>query len=113
MNFDKLRLNKFKTYDGYNLPDNFHPPLEHQTDAEVLFAFCASFEDVARFANLARNRQTHKNNRLFFVYKKGNKDFHRDHIYAFCDAAPFLRRKAPILSSLSDAYSCFAFEIIV
>ena len=108
MDFSKLKLNQFQTYNGYHLPEGFNPPLTFHEQAEVWFLFCQSFEDVNRLANQVLNQALPKENRVFFVYRKGQKLFHRDHVYAVIERHPFFLKKAPILSSLSKEYSCFS-----
>ena len=111
MDFSKLKLDKFQTYNGFQLPESFHPPLTLDPKADVWFLFCHSFEDVNRLANQVINQPVPKENRVFFVYRKGRKEFHRDHIYAVIERHPFLMKKAPILSSLNHEYNCFATNI--
>ena len=112
MDFHKLKLEKFKTYNGFNLPNDFDPPLSLDENPEVYFLFCESFEDLNRYTNIVLNKQTHKENRIFYIYKKGQKQFHRDHIGMYFKKSPFLKMKAPILCSLSKTYSCFTCMIV-
>lgn len=106
MDLSKLKLEPFQTYGGFNLPRSFDITLSIDEHPQVYFAFCASFEELNRFTNQALNNQTHTNNRFFIVYKKGQKQFHRDHIMIYVKKSPFLVRKAPMLCSLNKDYSC-------
>lgn len=108
MDFSKLKLDKFQTYNGFYIPKDITIPLTIDEHPEVYFLFCERFEEVIRYTNIILNNQSHKENRIFYIYKKGNKTFHRDHINAFIEKAPYLKRKAPMLSSLSSEYSCVA-----
>ena len=112
MDFSKIKLDKFKTYNGINMPKEFHPPLQYAEHPDVYFVFCESFEQVNRFGNQVMNLTLPKENRVFFVYPKGNKDFHRDHVYAYLLNHPMYIRKAPLLSSLGDVYSCFSMMLV-
>ena len=113
MDFHKLKLSKFSTYNGFNLPEGFCPPLEKNTTPEVYFLFVSNIQDVMQGLNLVQNSQKHKENRLFFVFKKGNKGFGRDHIYHVVMKHKNLKRKAPMLASLDKTYSVFCFSIEV
>lgn len=113
MDFHKLKIDKFSTYNGFNLPEEFNPPLQKKDNPEVYFMFVTSIEDVMRTLNIAQNKQTHKENRLFFVFKKGNKGFGRDHIYNVVIRHKHIKRKAPMLASLNKAYSVFCFMLEV
>lgn len=113
MDFHKLKLEKFNTYNGFNLPSDFNPPLEKNDSPEVYFLFVSSVEDVMRTINYVQNHQTHKENRLFYVFKKGNKRFGRDHIYTVIMKHRNIKRKAPMLASLSKEYSVFSFMLEV
>lgn len=111
MNFSKLKLEQFTTYNGFHMPESFNPPLIKDEKPEVYFLFVRSIKDVMDSINLAQNHQIHTNNRLFFVFQKGNKNFNRDHIYNIVMRHKNLKRKAPILSSLDEKHSVFAFMI--
>lgn len=111
MELQKLKLDKFTTYNGYNMPEDFHVPLTQSDNPQVFFVFLHSFEELNRYTNMIRNNQTHKDNRIFYIYRRGQKSFHRDHIAAFARRAPFLKRKAPMLCRLDDTYSCFTFMV--
>ncbi len=111
MDFHKLKLDKFSTYNGFYLPKNFEPPLTKSDTPEVYFLFVTSIEDVMHSLNLVQNNQSHKINRLFFVFKKGNKSFGRDHIYNVIMMNKQMKRKAPILASLDKEYSVFCFML--
>jgi hypothetical protein len=113
MDFSKLKLDQFTTYRGYNLPESFHVDLTEDDHPEVYFLFCTSFEELNRWINHVLNNQTHKNNRLYIVYKKGQKHFHRDHIMMYVKKSPLLERKAPMLCSLSKEYSCITTQVKV
>ena len=113
MDFHKLKLDKFRTYNGLNLPEGFNPPLELSDTPEVFFMFVSSIQDVMYAINKVQNKQKHKDNRIFFVFRKGNKGFGRDHIYNVVMKHPYIKRKAPILASLSKKYSVFCFLIEV
>lgn len=109
MDFYKLKLDKFSTYNGFNLPEDFLPPLEKNENPEVFFLFVSSINDVMQSLNMVQNNQIHKDNRLFFVFKKGNKNFGRDHVYNIVMKNRKIKRKAPMLASLSKSYSVFCF----
>lgn len=111
MDFHKLKLSKFTTYDGFNLPIGFNPPLTPSETPEVYFLFVESIQDVMQSLNMVQNKTLPKENRLFFVYKKGNKSFHRDHIYNVVMRHGNIVRKAPILASLDKTYSVFSFML--
>ena len=96
-----------------NLPKDFNPPLELSDTPQVYFMFVSSIQEVMQSINKIQNKQTHKDNRIFFVFKKGNKGFGRDHIYNVVMKHPYIKRKAPILASLSKIYSVFCFLIEV
>ena len=113
MDFHKLKLDKFRTYNGLNLPEDFNPPLELSDTPEVFFMFVSSIQDVMYAINKVQNKQEHKDNRIFFVFRKGNKGFGRDHIYNVVMKHPYIKRKAPILASLNKTYSVFCFLIEV
>ena len=93
MDLHKLKLEKFKTYNGFNMPEGFDPGLTLSDTPETYFLFLTTFEELNRYTNQVINNQNHKENRIFFIYKKGNKAFHRDHIGAFFRANPFLKMK--------------------
>lgn len=109
MNFEKLKLNKFQTYCLLNFDKPLDIPLKKSEQPEVIFAFCSSIRDVMNTINYVQNHQKNKKNRVFFVFKKGQKDFNRDHLYNVVIANPRFKRKAPILESLSKEYSVFSF----
>lgn len=113
MDFHKLKLDKFQTYNGFNVPDEFHPPLELNNQPETYFMFVSNIGDVMNAVNLVQNNQSHKENRVFFIYKKGNKSFHRDHIYNIVIRNNRFKRKVPMLASLNKEYSvfCFMYEV--
>lgn len=113
MDFHKLKLDTFSTYNGFNLPEDFFPPLEKNNTPEVFFLFVSSINDVMQAINTVQNNQNHKNNRLFFVFKKGNKGFGRDHIYNIVMKNKQMKRKAPMLASLNKEYSVFCFMLDV
>lgn len=108
MDLSKLKLEKFQTYNGFNIPDGFEVSLAHSDTPDVYFVFCETFEDINRYTNLLLNKSLPQEHRVFYIYKKGQRSFHRDHIYAYLHRSPFIKMKAPILSSLSKTYSCFA-----
>ena len=58
-----------------------HENLEKKENPEVYFFFVSNIEETIRTLNIVQNNQKHKDNRLYFVFKKGNKAFGRDHIY--------------------------------
>jgi hypothetical protein len=107
MDLQKLRLHQFTTYNGFHLPQEFEIPLEFNEAADVYFVFLQSFEELNRFTYVILNKVLPKNNRVFYIYKKGQKHLHRDHIKAYIDRSPFLVMKAPMLCSLNQEYSCF------
>lgn len=111
MDLHKLKLDQFHTYDGFNVPQGFQVPLQQDDNPEVYFVFLQSFEELNRYTNIIINQQKNKNNRIFYIYKKGKQSFHRDHIAAYARRSPFLQRKAPMLCSLSKTYSCFTFMV--
>lgn len=111
MEFYKLKLDKLSTYNGFNLPEDFLPPLEKSASPEVFFLFVSSINDVMHSINMVQNNQQHKDNRLFFVFKKGNKAFGRDHIYNVVMKNKQMKRKAPMLASLNKTYSVFCFML--
>lgn len=111
MDFHKLKLDKFQTYNGFNLPNDFKPPLELSDQPQVYFLFVSSISETMEALNIVQNNQIHKDNRLLFVYKKGNKDFHRDHLYNVVMRHPNMKRKAPVLASLDTNYSVFSFML--
>ena len=111
MEFHKLKLDKFSTYNGINLPEDFLPPLEKNDSPEVFFLFVSSINDVMQSINMVQNNQLHKENRLFFVFKKGIKEFGRDHIYNVVMKNKRMKRKAPMLASLDKTYSVFCFML--
>lgn len=113
MDFHKLKLDKFTTYNGMNIPQDFDPPLELSDTPEVYFIFVSSVQEVMQSINYVQNNQKHKENRLFFVFKKGNKQFGRDHIYNIVMKHPYMKRKAPMLASLNKSYSVFCFLLEV
>ncbi|AIO18461.1 hypothetical protein KQ51_00581 [Candidatus Izimaplasma bacterium HR1] len=113
MDYHKLKLTKFSTYNGFNLPEGFNPPLEESSSPEVYFLFVSNVQEVMQGLNVVQNNQTHKDNRLFFVFKKGNKGFGRDHIYSVVMRHKNIKRKAPMLASLNRAYSVFCFLLEV
>ena len=111
MDLSKLKLEKYSTYNSFNMPQEFHVSLEYSDTPDVYFVFVQSFEDLNRYTNHILNQYLHKDNRIFYVYPKGQKSFHRDHIVMYSKRSPFLIRKAPMLCSLSKDYSCFTFMI--
>ena len=113
MDFYKLKLDKFTGYNGFNLPIDFHPQLSKNEKAEVFFLFVASIQDVIQAINLVQNKQKHKDNRAFFVFKKGNKSFGREHVYNIIMKHRHFKRKAPMLASLNKEYSVFCFSLKV
>ncbi len=113
MDFHKLKLDKFKTYNGLNMIETFTPPLELSDIPEVYFMFVSSISEVMQSINIVQNNQKHKENRTFFIFKKGNKGFGRDHIYNVVMTNPLFKRKAPMLASLNKEYSVFCFMIEV
>jgi len=113
MDFHKLKLAKFLSYNGFNLPEEFYPPLEKKENPEVYFFFVSNIEETIRTLNIVQNNQKHKDNRLYFVFKKGNKAFGRDHIYNIVMKHKNIKRKAPILASLNHTYSAFCFLLEV
>lgn len=112
MNFSKLKLDRFQTYNGFQLPEGFDPPLQYSEEADVLFVFCDTFEQLNRYTNQLLNQALPTENRVFYIYKKGNKQFHRDHVLTFIEGAPFLKKKLPIISKLDDTYTCLATMMI-
>ena len=96
-----------------NLPEEFNPPLKLDDTPQVYFMFVSSIQEVMHAINKVQNKQKHKDNRIFFVFKKGNKGFGRDHIYNVVMKHPYIKRKAPILASLNKTYSVFCFLIEV
>jgi len=113
MDFYKLKLEKFTTYNGLNLPPDFNPPLEISNNPETYFMFVTSIYDVMQAINIAQNNQKNQNNRIFFIFKKGNKGFGRDHIYSIVMKHKNIKRKAPMLASLNQTYSVFCFMLEV
>jgi hypothetical protein len=111
MDFSKLRLEQFTTYNGYHIPADFQPPLTFSEQAQVYFLFVSSIKEVMEAINFVQNQTLPKDNRLFFVYQKGNKMFHRDHIYRVVMKHKNIVRKAPILSRLNEEYSIFSFML--
>jgi hypothetical protein len=109
MNFEKLKLDKFQTYNQINFDKALDIPLKKSEHPEVIFAFCSSIRDVMNAINYVQNHQKNKENRVFFVFKKGQKDFNRDHLYNVVIRNPKFKRKTPILASLSKEYSVFSF----
>lgn len=113
MDFYKLKLEKFKTYDVLHCNELLDVPLTKDENPEVYFSFCSSVQDVMSTINIVQNKQKHKENRVFFVFKKGNKGFNRDHIYNVVIRNSGFKRKAPILASLNKEYSVFSFMFTV
>jgi len=113
MDFHKLKLDKFRTYNGFNLINDFNPPLELSENPDVYFLFVSSIQEVMASLNMVQNQKLPKDNRLFFVFKKGNKEFGRDHINNVIMRHKSIKRKAPMLASLSKVYSVFCFMIEV
>lgn len=111
MDFHKLKLDKFSTYNGFNLPEDFLPPLQKNDKPEVFFLFVSNISEVMQSLNLVQNNQSHKDNRLFFIFKKGNKGFGRDHVYNIVMKNKKIKRKAPMLASLNKTYSVFCFML--
>lgn len=113
MDFHKLKLDKFKTYNSFNEPEDFMPPLTKTDKPETYFLFVSNVGEVMNGLNLVQNNQSQKENRAFFIFKKGNKGFGRDHIYNVVMTNPRFKRKAPILASLNKEYSvfCFMYEV--
>ena len=60
MDFHKLKLEKFKTYNGLNLPDGFTPPLELSDTPETYFLFASSIAETMNALNHVQNN-THTN----------------------------------------------------
>lgn len=113
MEFQKLKLDQFSTYQTINEPNDFNPPLEKSDQAQVYFAFVSNIEDTLHALNMIQNNQTHKENRAFFIFKKGNKSFGRDHVYNIVMQHGGFVRKAPMLASLNKEYSVFCFMLKV
>lgn len=113
MDFHKLKLDTFESYNGMNIPREFNPPLELSNTPQVFFMFVSSMQEVMQAINIVQNKQTHKNNRFFIIFQKGNKGFGRDHIYNVIMKHPNIKRKAPMLASLDKTYSVFCFQIEV
>ncbi len=113
MDFHKLKLDKFQTYKSYNPPIDFNPPLEESNTPEVYFMFVSNIEETMNAINIIQNEQKHKENRAFFIFKKGMKQFGRDHIYNLVMKHKRFQRKAPILASLNKQYSVFCFMLEV
>ena len=107
MDFHKLKIDAFSTYQLLgNIPD-FNPPLQISLKPEVWFSYVQEVKDVMDTINYVENNIQYENNRVFFVFKKGNKQFGRDHIYQIVMKHKKMVRKAPMLASLSDEYSVF------
>ena len=113
MDFSKLKLDAFETYNGFHMPIDFNPPLTLSDKPQTYFMFVSSVQEVMQSLNFVQNKQKHKDNRIFFVFQKGNKHFGRDHIYNIVMKHPNIKRKAPILASLNKIYSVFCFLIEV
>jgi hypothetical protein len=113
MDFHKLKIDLFETYNGINLPQEFSPPLALSDTPQVYFMFVSTIQEVMQALNIVQNKQTNKDNRIFFVFRKGNKGFGRDHIYSVVMKHPNIKRKAPVLASLDNIYSVFSFLIEV
>lgn len=111
MDFHKLKLEKFTTYNGINIPIDFDPGLKLDDKPEVYFMFAKNIQDLMNAINIVQNNQKHIHNRVFFVFKKGNKAFNRDHLYNVVSKHKDMKRKAPILASLDKTYSVFCFEL--
>lgn len=113
MDFHKLKLDKFTTYNGLNMSQEFNPPLEQSNTPEVYFMFVSNVNDVMNAVNHVQNNQINRDNRAFFIFKKGNKAFGRDHVYNIIMTNPKFKRKAPMLASLNQEYSvfCFMYEV--
>lgn len=113
MEFHKLKLVGFQTYLAIRSIKDFYPPLKESDKPEVYFSFVSSMKEVLDTINVVQNNQKHKENRVFFVFKKGNKTFGRDHIYNMVMQHGGFQRKAPILASLNKEYSTFCFMMKV
>lgn len=113
MEFQKLKLDKFQTYKTFKAPENFQPPLTLSDTPETYFLFVSSVEETIQAINLIQNKQKHTENRAFFIFKKGNKTFGRDHVYNIVMKHGGFLRKAPMLASLSKEYSVFCFMLKV
>lgn len=113
MDFIKLKLDKFQTYNGLNVPQNFNPPLVLSETPQVYFMFVSNIQETMQALNTVQNNQIHKENRIFFVFKKGNKQFGRDHVYNVVMKHLNIKRKAPMLASLDKTYSVFCFMLEV
>jgi hypothetical protein len=113
MDYHKLKLDKYSSYNGVNMPSDFLPPLSLSDNPEVYFMFVSSISEIMNALNIVQNNQSNKDNRVFFVFKKGNKSFGRDHIYNIIMKNKNFIRKAPILASLNKAYSVFCFSYII
>lgn len=109
MDFNKLKLDKFESFGGYNLPQGFTPPLELDMNPDVYFMFVSSIEETMNAINVIQNKTLPKENRVFFVFKKGIKEFGRDHVYNLVMQSGNFKRKAPMLASLDKTYSVFCF----
>lgn len=113
MDLHKLKLDKFSSYNGFNLPVDFDPQLAQNEKAEVFFMFVDSIQDVIQSINYIQNNQFNKDNRAFFVFKKGNKSFGRDHVNSIVMKHGHFKRKAPMLASLNKKYSVFCYMLEV
>jgi hypothetical protein len=113
LDFHKLKLQNFTSYNGLNIPQGFNPPLTFKEEAECYFMFVDSVQDVMTAINMILNKELPTNNRVFFVYKKGQKHFHRDHVYNIVIKQKGMKRKAPILASLDKEHSVFCFMLEV
>lgn len=111
MDFHKLKLEKFKTYNGLNIPNDIVIPLQESETPDVYFMFVSSIQEVMQSINIIQNKQRNKDNRIFFVFKKGNKTFGRDHINNVIMKHRNIKRKAPMLASLNKEYSVFCFML--
>ncbi len=112
MDFSKLKLEQFTTYNTFNEPIVFeHNILKRSEHPDVLFCFVRSIEETLDVINKVLNINLPCNNRVFFIYPKGNKEFHRDHLYNIIESNNQFIRKAPLLSSLNNDYSVFAYMV--
>jgi hypothetical protein len=107
MDFHKLKLESYTSYKGISLPQELKPPLEETKYPQCVFAYVDSMPSLMNAINLVSNMDLPKDNRLFLVFKKGQKDFHRDHIMMIMRKAIFFQKRAPILASLNKTYSVF------
>lgn len=109
MDFHKLKLETFNTYDVINEVTGFSPPLTRDSNPDVFFCFVSSIHDVMNVMNVIQNKSIKKENRIIFVFRKGTKGFNRDHLYNVVMSNNRFKRKAPMLASLDKTYSVFTF----